>query len=182
MAGALEGVRVLDLSNLASAPLVAAILGDFGADVVKVEPPGGDPLRRIGAQRDGHSLMWAFVNRNKRGITLDVGSDQGQAVLRQLVPAFDVVVENLPASVRAAWHCTYDELAALRSDVVVVSVTCYGTDGPSADRPGNGSLAEAFAGLTHMTGSPDGPPTLPSVPLGDIVTAMSGALGALAAL
>ena len=179
--GALDGLRVLDVSNLFSAPQVAAILGDFGADVVKLEPPEGDPLRGMGAQRHGRSLMWAYANRNKRGITLDLASDAGQDVFRRLVPRFDVVVENLPAAVRRRWHCTYDELAGLREDVVVVSVTCYGQDGPYADRPGAGTLAEAFAGLTHMTGDADGPPVLPSVPVGDLLTGIVGALGAVVA-
>src|SRR5437588_8828721 len=100
MGGALAGLRVLDISNLLAAPQVSAILGDFGADVVKVEPPGGDPLRLIGAQRGGGSLMWAFVNRNKRGITLDIGSPDGEGVFRELVPHFDVVVHNLPVSLQ----------------------------------------------------------------------------------
>jgi crotonobetainyl-CoA:carnitine CoA-transferase CaiB-like acyl-CoA transferase len=181
MDGALEGLRVLDISNLFAAPQVAAILGDFGADVVKLEPPEGDPLRRIGAARDGQSLMWAMVNRNKRGITLDLESPTGQARFRELVPAFDVVIENLPADLRARWRCSYDELAALNPAVVVVSVSCYGQDGPYADRPGAGTLAEAFGGLTHMTGEADGPPVLASVALGDLLTGTVGALGALAA-
>src|SRR5207244_11299560 len=154
--GAMDGLRVLAISSLFSAPQVAAILGDFGADVVKLEPPEGDPLRRIGAQRNGRSLMWAYANRNKRGITLDLESDDGQQVFRRLVPRFDVVVENLPAAVQRRWHCPYDELAALHDGVVVVSVSCYGQDGPYHDRPGAGPLAEAFAGLTHITGDPDG--------------------------
>ena len=173
---------MVDLSNLASAPQVSAILAEFGADVVKVEPPEGDPLRRIGAQRDGHSLMWAFVNRNKRAITLDLSSVGGRDVLGGLVRRADVVVENLPSSTQEAWGCTYAQLSALNPELVVVSVSCYGRDGPYADRPGAGTLAEAFAGLTHLTGEPDGPPTLPSLPLGDMLAGLGGAFGALVAL
>jgi crotonobetainyl-CoA:carnitine CoA-transferase CaiB-like acyl-CoA transferase len=172
---------VLDLSNLFAAPIVSAILGDFGADVVKVESPEGDPLRRMGAQRDGRSLMWAFANRNKRGITLDPGTPDGQDVFRRLVPRFDVLVENLTPDLRRRWHCTYEELAAAHPGLVVVSVSCYGARGPYAERPGAGTLAEAFAGLTHMTGGADGPPTLPSLPLGDMLTGIVGALGAVVA-
>jgi crotonobetainyl-CoA:carnitine CoA-transferase CaiB-like acyl-CoA transferase len=173
---------VVDLSNLASAPQVSAVLAEFGADVVKVEPPEGDPLRRIGAQRGGHSLMWAYLNRNKRAITLDLDGPRGREVLARLVARADVVVENLPVAAQHAWGCTYEELAAVNPDAVVVSVTCYGREGPYADRPGAGTLAEAFAGLTHLTGEPDGPPTLPSVPLADMLTGLAGAFGALAAL
>ena len=172
---------MLDLSNLTSAPQVSAILGEFGADVVKVEPPEGDPLRRIGVQRDGQPLMWAFVNRNKRAITLDLTSPAGQDVFRRLLPHVDVVVENLPAPAQRKWGCTYEELAAVNPDLIVVSVSCYGRTGPYADRPGAGTLAEAFAGLTYLTGEPDGPPTLPSIPLGDLLAGLAGAFGALAA-
>jgi len=180
-ATALEGLRVLDLSILYSAPQIAAMLGDLGADVVKVEPPRGDPMRVTGAQRNGHSLQWAMVSRNKRAITLDVARDEGQAVLRRLVASADVLLENLPLATLERWHCTYDELAAVNPRLVMVSVTCYGRTGPYSDRPGNGSLAEAYAGLTYMTGEEDGPPMLPSIPLGDSLTALSGVIGALAA-
>ncbi|MCU1461235.1 MAG: Acyl-CoA transferase [Acidimicrobiales bacterium] len=173
---------MLDLANLASAPQVPAILGDFGADVVKVEPPGGDPLRGMGQQRDGQSLVFAFVNRNKRGITLDLATDDGQDEFRRLVAVADVVVENAPARVQRAWRCTWDDLHPLNPGLILASVSCYGQDGPYADRPGAGTLAEAFAGLTHMTGDADGPPMLPSVPLGDLLTGTVGALGVLAAL
>src|SRR5207253_4768697 len=117
----------------------------------------------------------------KQGITLDLSSEDGQQLFRRLLPRFDVVVENLPSDVQRRWHCTYDELAAVHDGVVVVSVSCYGQDGPYHDRPGAGTLAEAFAGLTHMTGEADGPPVLPSVPVGDLLTGIVGALGALAA-
>jgi crotonobetainyl-CoA:carnitine CoA-transferase CaiB-like acyl-CoA transferase len=179
--GALADLAVLDLSNLFAAPLVSAILGDFGARVVKVEPPGGDPLRRMGVARDGRSLMWAFVNRNKQAITLDLDTDEGRELLGRLVAHVDVVVENFTPELRARRHCTYDELAAVNPGLVVVSVSCYGTDGPYADRPGAGTLAEAFGGLTHLTGDADGPPMLGSFPLGDALTGIVGALGAVVA-
>jgi crotonobetainyl-CoA:carnitine CoA-transferase CaiB-like acyl-CoA transferase len=179
--GALDDLRVLDLSNLFAAPLVSAILGDFGADVVKVEPPAGDPLRMMGAQRDGRPITWSYVNRNKRGVTLALDTPDGQALFRELAGKVDVLVENLTPELRQRWHCTYDELAALNPNLIVVSVSCYGLTGPYASRPGAGTLAEAFAGLTHMTGEADGPPMLPSVPLGDMLTAIVGALGAVIA-
>jgi crotonobetainyl-CoA:carnitine CoA-transferase CaiB-like acyl-CoA transferase len=172
---------VLDISNLLAAPQVAAILGDFGAEVVKLEAPSGDPLRSMGTQHDGHSLMWAFVNRNKLGITLDLSSAEGQRVFRRLLPRFDVLVENLPAGLQQRWHCSYEELQVVNPGLVVVSVTCYGQDGPYRDRPGAGSLAEAFAGLTALTGEAGGPPMLTSLPLGDMLTGIVGALGATTA-
>jgi crotonobetainyl-CoA:carnitine CoA-transferase CaiB-like acyl-CoA transferase len=178
--GALDGLRVLDLSTLFAAPQIAAILGDFGADVVKVEPPGGDPLRGMGAVA-GPSPMWAFVGRNKRSVVLDADTDEGRARLHRLVEAADVVVENLPRPVLERWACTYDDLAARNPRLVVVTVSAYGATGPYAGRPGAGTLAEAFGGLTHLTGEADGPPMLSSVPLGDTVTALAGVIGALAA-
>lgn len=186
-ARALEGLRVLDLAILFSAPQISAILGDLGADVVKLEPPprdgkpGGDPMRGMGAQRDGASLMWALVSRNKRTVTCDPATSEGRALLHRLVAAADVVVENLPAPTLGKWGATPDELLAVNPDAIVVSVSCYGATGPYAGRDGNGSLAEAFGGLTHMTGEAEGPPMLPSIPLGDTLTAIAGVIGTLAA-
>jgi crotonobetainyl-CoA:carnitine CoA-transferase CaiB-like acyl-CoA transferase len=179
--GALDGLRVLDISTLFAAPQIAAVLGDLGADVVKVEPPQGDPLRAMGTQRDGRSLMWALAARNKRSITLDLDNDAGRDLFHGLVERADVLVENFSSSTLERWHCTYDELAARNGRLVMVSVSCYGATGPYRDRPGAGTLAEAFGGLTNMIGEADGPPMLPSVALGDTVTAMAGVIGTLAA-
>jgi crotonobetainyl-CoA:carnitine CoA-transferase CaiB-like acyl-CoA transferase len=179
--GALDGLRVLDLSTLFAAPQVATILGDFGADVVKVEPPEGDPLRHMGISRDGESLMWAMVGRNKRSLTLDPTTPDGQATLHRLVAVADVVVENQGPRVLAKWRATWEELSAVNPRLVMVSVSLYGATGPNAGKAGAGTLAEAFGGLTHMTGEADGPPMLPSIPLGDVVTSWAGAIGALVA-
>jgi len=181
MPGALDGLRVLDIATLYSAPLVAAMLGDLGADVIKIEPPTGDGLRDLGAKADGHSLTWAATARNKRSLTLDLREPTGQRLFHRLVEGADVVVENLPETTLERWACRYEDLAAIKPDLIVVSVTCYGKTGPYADRAGNGSLAEAFGGLTHMTGEADGPPLLPSVPVGDVLAAIAGTVGALAA-
>jgi len=184
---ALEGLRVLDLAILFSAPQIATILGDLGADVVKLEPPardgraGGDPMRVMGARRGDRSLTWASVSRNKRTVTCDPDTPEGRALLHRMVAAADVVVENLPAPTLERWGATPDELLAVNPDVVVVSVSCYGATGPYAGRDGNGSLAEAFGGLTNLTGDADGPPMLPSVALGDVLTAIAGVVGTLAA-
>lgn len=157
------------------------MLADLGADVVKVEPPGGDPMRRMGRLRDGVSSNWGWVGRRKRSIMLDLAIDDDQSTFQRLVGAADVLIENLDVKTRERWHCGYDELAARNPRLVVVSVSCFGLTGPYADRAGAGTLAEAFGGLAHMTGAPDGPPVLASVPLGDTLTAFGGVIGALAA-
>ena len=180
-AGALEGLRVLDLTTLFSAPQVAAMLADLGADAVKIEPPGGDPMRRVGLSREGRSLNWALVARNKRAITLDLDRPEGRELFRRLVQRADVLVENLPAALLERWGCRYEDLARANPRLVVVSVSCYGRSGPYAERPGAGSVAEAFAGLTHLTGEALGPPLLTSVPIGDTLAAVAGVVGALAA-
>lgn len=184
---ALEGLRVLDLAILFSAPQIATMLGDLGADVVKVEPPprdgkpGGDPMRAMGARRGDRSLLWSTVSRNKRAVTLDPATPRGRSVLHRLVGAADVVVENLPLRTLEAWDATPEALLRVNPRAIVVTVSCYGTTGPYAGRDGNGSLAEAFGGLTHLTGDADGPPMLPSVALGDTLTAIAGVVGTLAA-
>jgi crotonobetainyl-CoA:carnitine CoA-transferase CaiB-like acyl-CoA transferase len=176
----LTGLRVLEVATLYAAPQVGAMLGDLGADVVKVEPPGGDPMRRMGVMREGTSRTWAWVARHKRSVVLDLEADGDHATFEDLVRVADVLVENLPAAVRSRWGLGYEQLAVLNPSLVVVAVSCYGLTGPYADRPGAGTLAEAFGGLADLTGDPDGPPTLASVPLGDTLTAFSGVIGALA--
>jgi formyl-CoA transferase len=174
---------VLEVATLYSAPQIATMLGDLGADVVKVEPPAGDPLRGMGQQRSGRSVPWELVGRNKRSVVLDLDDAGGEdrATFRQLVAAADVLVENLPHEARARWGCAYEDLAGANPSVIVVSVSCYGRSGPYAERPGAGTLAEAFAGLTSMTGEADGPPMLASVAIGDTLTAFAGVIGALSA-
>ena len=180
--GPLTGLRVLEVATLFAAPQVATMLADLGADVVKVESPGGDPMREMGQRRAGRSVAWEAIGRNKRSIVLDLATERAdREIFDGLVRAADVLVENLPASVRARWACDYDELATRNERLVVVSISCYGRTGPYADRAGAGTLAEAHAGLTHMTGDPDGPPTLASVAIGDTLTAFAGVIGAVAA-
>jgi crotonobetainyl-CoA:carnitine CoA-transferase CaiB-like acyl-CoA transferase len=178
---ALEGLRVVDLSTLLAAPQVSALLGDFGADVVKIEPPEGDPLRRLGAVRGGRSVPYALATRNKRIARADFTSADGREQIRRLVDAADVVVVNQPRKLLERWELTYEQLSARNPRLVYVWVTCFGADGPYAELPGNGSLAEAFGGLTHLTGEADGPPVLPSSALGDPLVALSGLLGTLLA-
>ena len=176
---ALTGLRVVDLSNLLAAPQVSAILADLGADVVKVEPLTGDPLAGLGIRRGATTAPYLLANRGKRLVRLDLEADQAE--LHRLLDVADVVVANQPRTVLRRWGAEPDAILARNPRAVVVSVTCYGTDGPWADKVGNGSLAESFAGLTHLTGEADGPPLLPSVALGDSLVAMTGALATLAA-
>ena len=180
-AGPLSGLRVLEVATHYAAPQISAMLGDLGADVVKIETSSGDPMRRSGVIHDGVARGWQWIGRNKRSVVLDLETESDAAAFRQLVGVADLLVENLDDKTRARWHCTYEELAAHNERLVVVRVSGYGTSGPYAGRPGAGTLAEAFAGLAHMTGDPDGPPMLSSVPLGDTVTAFWGVIGALAA-
>jgi formyl-CoA transferase len=179
---ALEGVKVLDMATLFPAPLVGAMLGDFGADVVKVEDTAGDPQRVTGVMRGDRSVVWVLTGRNKRSIVLDLSTVSGLERLRALTAAADVVVSNQPRRVLQRWGCTYEEIAQRNPSAVMVSVSAFGTEGPNAELPGNGTLAEAYGGVTHMTGDPSGPPMLPSVPLGDCLGAMSGFMGAVIAL
>src|SRR5688500_10587209 len=173
MRTALGGLRVVDLSTLLAGPQVSAVLADFGADVVKVEAPGGDPLLRLGAQRAGRSLPYVLANRGKRVVTVDPTTAAGLDELAALTGCADVVVTNQPLELLQRWQCSPDDLLARNPSVIVVTVSCFGTDGPLADQPGNGSLAEAFAGITHLTGEADGPPILTSAALGDSLVGMS---------
>ena len=169
----LAGIRVLDTGMLYAGPLIATFLADQGADVVKIEPPGGDQYRAWGP-------MWALVGRNKRSVTLDLTTDAGRDVFRRLVAEVDVVVENLPPRLADERGLTAAQLRAIKPSLVVVSASGFGPDGPYADRPANGTVAEAFSGLTGLTGDAGGAPQLPSAPLGDALAAAFGAFGALA--
>ena len=169
----LDGIRVIDIGMLYAAPMIATFLADQGADVIKVEPPGGDQYREWGP-------MWALVGRSKRSVTLDVTIPEGRELLLRLLAEVDIVVENLPPRVAAERGLLPADLRAVKPSLVVVSASGFGPDGPYADRPANGTVAEAFSGLTGLTGDADGAPQLPSAPLGDALSAVFGAFGALA--
>jgi crotonobetainyl-CoA:carnitine CoA-transferase CaiB-like acyl-CoA transferase len=178
--GPLVGVRVLELATLFAVPLMGAILGDLGADVVKVEPPGGDQLRVLGGG-EGRPNTWTLASRNKRMITLDTNDPEGIEVLHRLTGCADIVTLNHPLSLLRRLGCTYEEIAARNPRAVVVNGSTFGTSGPYADRPGNGSLAESFGGLTNLIRDRDGNPMLTPALLGDHFTAMAGVAGVLAA-
>ncbi len=178
---ALSGLRVLDLTSLLAAPQIAAALGDFGADVVKIEPRTGDALRGIGVRRDGGSPGWALASRNKRAVTLDLDRSEGRALFDRLVAKADVLVENLTPTLLERWRCDYETLAATNPRLVVVSVSCFGRSGPKRGLPGAGALAESYAGFAHLNGDAEGPPLLPSLPLADMLTGHAGVIGSLLA-
>lgn len=179
--GVLAGLRVVDLSTLLAAPQIGAFLADLGARVAKVESPSGDPLLHLGAQRHGASLAYLLVNRSKQRVAVDLATAAGHQELERLVATADVVVVNQPPKTLDQWGCRPDDLLQRHPGLIVVTVSCYGWSGPLAHAPGNGSLAEAFGGLTNLTGAPDGPPVLPSVPLGDTLVGVAGAMATLAA-
>jgi len=173
--GPLHGLRVVDAASLYAGPFISTVLADHGADVVKVEPPDGD------AYRTGGSPLWPILARGKRSLTLDLRSEEGCDVLRALAAHVDVIVVNLLPPMLEKRGLTWERLSAVNPDLILVCVTSFGLDGPNAELPGSGTLGEAFSGLTHLTGRPDGKPTLASVPVGDAVTGYVGAFGVLAA-
>jgi len=181
--GALAGLRVIDAATLAAGPLIATWLGEHGAEVIKVEQPdGGDPLRQWGAQRNGIGLMWKSVARNKKCVTLNLRLEAGRNLLRSLTRQADVVIMNLRPSTMRRWDLEYESLAAANPGLVVVHVTGYGAGGPKSDWPGFGTLGEAMSGFAHLTGTPDGPPTLPSFMLADGVAALNATWAVMMAL
>ena len=181
--GALAGLRVIDAATLAAGPLIATWMGEHGAEVIKVEQPdGGDPLRQWGAQRDGIGLMWKSVARNKRCVTLNLRLEAGRDLLRSLTRAADVLIMNLRPSTLRNWGLDYDSLAAANPRLVMVHVTGYGAGGPKSDWPGFGTLGEAMSGFAHLTGTPDGPPTLPSFMLADGVAGLTATWAVMMAL
>jgi crotonobetainyl-CoA:carnitine CoA-transferase CaiB-like acyl-CoA transferase len=181
-AGPLSGIRVLDISTVYAAPITAMLLGDFGADVVKVEHPQGDPARTHGWNREGHGLWWKVIARNKRTITLNFGTTQGQDLLRRLAADADVLVENFRPGVMEKWGLGPDQLLALNPALVMLRVTGFGQTGPYAQRRAFGTLMEAMSGFAHQTGQEDGPPTLPPFGLADGVAGIAGAAAVLTAL
>jgi formyl-CoA transferase len=181
--GALEGIRVLDLGTRVGAPFAATLLGELGADVIKVEQPGaGDFMRTIGPFDGETSLWWSVEGRGKRSITLDLSKPAGQAVLRRLVAHADVIVENFQPGTLERWNIAPDDLRALNPRLVVSRVSVYGQDGPYRDRPGLDRNGIALGGLLGITGYADRPPVRPGVIIADYLTALFNTVGVLAAL
>lgn len=178
----LAGLKVIDISTLFAGPLAAMLLGDYGADVLKIEHPRGDPARTHGPSKNGVPLWWKLIGRNKRAITLYLGSPEGQALFRRLVRDADIVVENFRPGTLERWNLGYESLAAENPGLILVRVTAFGQKGPYSGRPGFGTLAEAMSGFAAITGQPDGPPTLPPFGLADGISGISAAFAAMVAL
>jgi crotonobetainyl-CoA:carnitine CoA-transferase CaiB-like acyl-CoA transferase len=179
----LVGLRVLDAGNMIAGPMAATLLADYGADVIKIEHPSEhDPLRAWEPKRDGLSLWWKVLNRNKRLITLSLSKPEGQALFRRLARWADVIVENFRPGTFERWGLGYEALARENAGVVLARISGYGQTGPYARRPGYGTIAEAMSGIPFFTGQPGWPPTLPAYPMADTVSAVFAALGIMAAL
>ena len=179
---ALYGVRVLDVSTLFAGPLAATILGDFGAEVIKIEHPRGDPVRDHGHSKNGIPLWWKMLSRNKKAITLNLSQREGQALMMRLVESADVLIENFRPGTLERWDLGPDRLRQINPRLVIARVTGFGQFGPYAGRPGFGTLAESMSGFAHITGDPDGPPTLPPFGLADGIAAQATANAVLIAL
>jgi crotonobetainyl-CoA:carnitine CoA-transferase CaiB-like acyl-CoA transferase len=173
--GPLEGIKVLDISTILAGPLVAQILGDFGAEVIKIEhPTKPDGMRGHGLDKDGHPLWWTMISRNKRTMTLNLGNAHGGAIFRRLAAEADVVVENFRPGTLERWGLGYDVLSELNPGLILLRVTGFGQTGPYATRPAFGTLVESMSGFAHLTGEADGPPTLPAFGLADSLAGIAG--------
>lgn len=180
---ALAGLKVIELGQLIAGPFAAKTLADFGADVVKIEPPGsGDPLRKWRLLKDGTSVWWQIQSRNKRSIALDLRASEGQALVRQLVAEADVLIENFRPGAMEQWGLGPDVLLALNPRLIMLRISGYGQTGPYRDRPGFGVVAEAMSGLRHLTAEPERVPVRVGVSIGDTLAALHGVIGILIAL
>ncbi len=183
-AGPLAGFRVIELGQLIAGPFAGQLLGDLGAEVIKIELPGdGDPMRRWGQLTpEGESLWWSVIGRNKKSVTIDVRSDAGRTAFLRLVGLADVVIENFRPGTLERWGLSYATLKETNPGIVLVRVSGFGQTGPYADRAGFGAIGEAMGGLRAVVGDPDRPPVRTGIAVGDAMSGALGALGALAAL
>lgn len=182
--GPLQGIRVVELGQLIAGPFCGQLLGDYGAEVIKIEDPlRGDPMRRWGYS-DGEQdpVHWAVLGRNKRSLTCDLRTAEGQAVVRRLIASADILVENFRPGTMEKWGLDYGSLSAENPGLVMVRVTGFGQEGPYSHRPGYGSIGEAMGGLRNLLGEPDRPPSRAGVSLGDSLAGTLGALGAVSAI
>jgi formyl-CoA transferase len=181
--GPLAGLKVVELGQLIAGPFAAKTLGDFGADVIKIEPPGtGDPLRGWRLLQDGTSVWWQVQSRNKRSVALDLREPDAQDVVRRLVAEADVLIENFRPGAMEGWGLGPDTLRALNPRLVMLRISGYGQTGPYRDKPGFGVVAEAMGGLRHLTGEPGQVPVRVGVSIGDTLAALHGVIGVLLAL
>jgi formyl-CoA transferase len=181
--GPLTGLRVIEMGSLIAGPFCGQLMADFGADVIKIEPPGkGDPMRVWGRSHDGKSLWWPVIARNKKSVTLDLRVGDGQDLLRQLVAQADIVIENFRPGTLEGWGLGWDALSAINPRLIMVRMSGYGQSGPYAGHAGFGAIGEAMGGLRYIVGDPSAPPSRVGISIGDSLAATFGCLGALAAL
>ncbi|WP_353146212.1 CoA transferase [Pollutimonas bauzanensis] len=179
----LSGIRVLELGQLIAGPFAAKMLGEFGAEVIKIEPPKtGDPLRKWRLLHDDTSVWWEVQSRNKQSVTLDLRQAEGQDVIRKLVKTADVLIENFRPGTLEGWGLGWDTLRAINPGLIMLQVSGYGQTGPYRDRPGFGVVGEAMGGLRHLSGEPGRPPVRVGVSIGDSLSALHGVIGVLLAL
>jgi formyl-CoA transferase/succinyl-CoA--D-citramalate CoA-transferase len=182
-AGPLAGVRVLELGSFIAGPFAGQLLGDYGAEVIKIEPPGeGDPMRGWGLTRNGESLWWPAIARNKRSVAIDLRDERGRAAVARLIAHVDVVLENFRPGRLDEWGLGYAAMAATNPGLVMTHVSGFGQSGPRAGEAGFGSIGEAVGGIRYTTGSPDRPPARAGISLGDSLAALFAVIGTLAAL
>lgn len=183
MSNALDDIRVLDIATLFAGPTAATIMADFGADVIKVEhPTKPDPARTHGQSKNGVGLWWKILGRNKRALTLNLSSPEGQELFLELVRTADVVIENFRPGTLERWGIGPDRLREVNPRLIVTRVTGFGQFGPRAQEPAFGTIAEAMSGFAHSTGQPDGPPTLPPLALADNISGLAATIATLTAL
>jgi len=182
--GALADLRVLELGTLIAGPFCGQLLGDMGAEVIKIEAPGqGDPMRQWGPQPRGQaSVWWPVIGRNKKGITLDLRQADGQSLFKDLVRKSDVVIENFRPGTLEKWGCGWEQLSTLNPRLILVRVSGYGQTGPYSQRAGYGGIGEAMGGLRYIVGEPDRPPSRVGISIGDSLAAVHACMGTLAAL
>ena len=178
----LSGLKVIDAATVIAGPTLAMHLGDFGAEVLKIEHPRGDVLRETGYQKNGVGLWFKMANRNKRCITLNFSKPRGQELFKKLIADADVLVENFRTGTMEKWGLGYEDLSRINPNLVMVRLTGFGQTGPYRKRPGFGTIAEVFSGFANITGEPSGPPTLPNFGLADGIAASYGASAVMYAL
>ena len=180
---ALAGLRVVEMGQLIAGPFAGKTLGEFGADVIKIEAPGsGDPLRNWRLIQDGTSVWWQVQSRNKRSIALDLRNPEGQRIARELIAKADVLIENFRPGTMEGWGMSYEELSKHNPGLVMLRISGYGQTGPYRDLPGFGAIGEAMGGLRHLTGEPGQVPVRCGISIGDTLAALHGTIGVLTAL
>ncbi|MDI9233421.1 CaiB/BaiF CoA transferase family protein [Limnohabitans lacus] len=183
LAGPLQGLKVVELGQLIAGPFAAKTLADFGADIIKIEPPGsGDPLRQWRLLKDGTSIWWQIQSRNKRSVALDLKEPQAQDIVRQLVQDADVLIENFRPGAMEGWGLGPDALQAINPRLIMLRISGYGQTGPYRDKPGFGVVAEAMSGLRHLTAEPGRVPVRVGISIGDTLASLHGVIGILMAL